>query len=182
MDAPRRSGLFRRARSTCKIPYETAAGTAVVGVNNAGQVSYSLFQVAPTAPGIFSLNGAINPDGPAKVGSQAFLYITGDGDVTQSLATGSTPALGTPLSSLPAPISVPTVTVGGINAPVVFYGITPGSVGVTQINFQLPSGLSGVQPVVVTVNGLASAPVNLTIITSLPLHVSRSDASNSVGP
>lgn len=146
-----------------QIPYETSAGQAVVGINNNGQVSYQMFNVVPAAPGIFSLNGSLNPDATASKNGIAFLYLTGEGDVTPSLATGATPQTGTPLSSLPAPIASLSVTVGGVNAPVVFAGVTPGSVGVTQVNFQLPTGMTGTQAVVVTVNGVASAPVNLTI-------------------
>jgi uncharacterized protein (TIGR03437 family) len=37
-------------------------------------------------------------------------------------------------------------------------------VGVTQINVQVPNGIStGAQPVVVTVGGVASAPATITI-------------------
>src|SRR6202035_2041484 len=37
-----------------QIPYEIGAGPAVLGVNNNGKVSSYLFQVAPSAPGIFT--------------------------------------------------------------------------------------------------------------------------------
>jgi uncharacterized protein (TIGR03437 family) len=45
-----------------------------------------------------------------------------------------------------------------------FIGIPYGLVGVTQINFQIPSGMTGRQPVVVSVNGVLSATayVNVT--------------------
>lgn len=150
-----------------QIPYETGAGTAVIGINNNGSVGYTTVQMSPAVPGIFSYNGLLNPDSSAKTGTAAYLFLTGDGDVTPALATGSTPTLGTPISGLPTPYFAVnnnlTVTVGGINAPVLFAGVTPGSVGVTQVNFQLPSGLTGTQPVVVTVNGVASSPVNINI-------------------
>lgn len=150
-----------------QIPYETGAGTAVIGINNNGSVGYTTIQMSPAVPGIFSANGLLNPDSTAKVGTAAYLFLTGDGDVTPALATGASPSLGTPISSLPSPFFAVnnslTVTVGGINAPVLFAGVTPGSVGVTQVNFQLPSGLTGTQPVVVTVNGVSSSPVNINI-------------------
>lgn len=146
-----------------QIPYETGGGTAVVAINNNGNVSYQLFQVAPTAPGIFAVNGFLNPNATAKAGGPAFLYLTGDGDVTATLATGATPPTGTPVTNLPKGLATLTVTVGGLDAPVLFNGIVSGNVGVSQVNFQLPAGLTGVQPVVATVNGVASAPVNITI-------------------
>jgi uncharacterized protein (TIGR03437 family) len=56
------------------------------------------------------------------------------------------------------------VTVGGITASTTFAGITPGLVGVMQINFQVPQTVAlGPQPVVVTIGTVASAPVTLTI-------------------
>jgi uncharacterized protein (TIGR03437 family) len=56
------------------------------------------------------------------------------------------------------------VTVGGITAPLQFFGIPPFLVGVTQVNFQVPSNAAtGVQPVVVTVGGIGSAAANLTV-------------------
>ncbi len=155
-----------------QVPYETGAGTAVIGINNNGSVGFTTVQISPTAPGIFSYNGLLNPDSTAKTGTAAYLFVTGDGDLApcQStatcaavIATGASPAYGTPLSSLPTPNATLTVTVGGVNAPVLFAGITPGSVGITQVNFQLPAGMTGMQPVVVTVNGVASAPVNINI-------------------
>jgi uncharacterized protein (TIGR03437 family) len=56
------------------------------------------------------------------------------------------------------------VTVGGMPAKVTFAGVTSGLVGVTQINFVVPSNLAaGPQKVVVTVGGIAAPPANLTI-------------------
>ncbi|MDQ6665791.1 MAG: hypothetical protein M3Z23_15535, partial [Acidobacteriota bacterium] len=57
-----------------------------------------------------------------------------------------------------------SLTVGGVPATVVFTGIPSGLVGVTQVNFQVPPGVPlGVQPVVVTVGGASSPPVNVTV-------------------
>jgi uncharacterized protein (TIGR03437 family) len=54
--------------------------------------------------------------------------------------------------------------VGGQTAIIDFIGIPVGLVGVTQINYTVPAGIStGVQPVVVTVGGLASQAANLTV-------------------
>jgi uncharacterized protein (TIGR03437 family) len=56
------------------------------------------------------------------------------------------------------------VTIGGIPATIDFIGIPWALVGVTQINVQVPNGIpAGVQPVVVTVGGVASAPATITI-------------------
>jgi uncharacterized protein (TIGR03437 family) len=93
-----------------------------------------------------------------------FLYITGEGQITPSLADGVSPSPGTPLASLPRPRQSLSVTVGGIPATVAFKGITSGLVGVTQINFTIPANVpAGVQPVVVTVGTAASPPAYITI-------------------
>jgi uncharacterized protein (TIGR03437 family) len=58
------------------------------------------------------------------------------------------------------------LTVAGVSAPILFAGIPPGLVGVTQINFQVPQVAPGDQPVVVTVGG---QPGRSAILTVLPI-------------
>jgi len=68
------------------------------------------------------------------------------------------------VANLPRPQSQVSVTVGGIPASIQFEGIPSGLVGVLQINYQVPSGLTaGIHPVVVTIGGASSAEANLTI-------------------
>ncbi len=148
-----------------QIPYETQTGPATLTVGNPYvNVNYR-FQVAATAPGIFTgADGALVPFPTASQNQTITLYITGDGQVSPSLATGSAPAAGTSTSRLPKPRVAVTVTVGGLPATTTFVGIPAGYVGVTQINFTVPNGLSaGVQPVVVTVGNTSSAPAKLTV-------------------
>jgi uncharacterized protein (TIGR03437 family) len=157
-------------RIDIQVPYETGAGLAVLAVNNNQYTATYDFQVASSAPGIFTdLLGNI-PDSngnPAsgKPGDTLTLYITGDGDqVPPGIATGQSPTPGTPLSLLPTPALPVTVTVGGIAAPTPFVGITPGLVGQTQINFTIPSVAAGPQPVVVTVGKASSPPATVTVL------------------
>lgn len=149
-----------------QIPYEVGAGTAVLGVNNNGQVAYFTFQVQVAAPGIFmTLDGNSNlvPYASGKRGDTLLAFITGEGDVTPPLITGKTPAP-SDVTQLPAAVLPVTVTVGGVPATIAFAGIPHGLVGVTQINFTISANAPlGKQPVVVTVGGVASAPVNLTV-------------------
>ena len=51
-----------------------------------------------------------------------------------------------------------TLSIAGYNAPILYAGSAPGFPGLMQINAQIPSGFlpPGVQPVLLTVNGVAS--------------------------
>jgi uncharacterized protein (TIGR03437 family) len=148
-----------------QIPWQTTVGAAVLTVNNSGQqASFPPFNVTAASPGIFTdTTGRVVPYGSPAPGDTATLFLAGPGAVTPAVATGTAPAVGTPLSSLPAPANV-VVTVRGVQASTTcsascFVGITPGLVGVVQINFQVPSGTPpGLQPVVVSMNGASSAP------------------------
>jgi uncharacterized protein (TIGR03437 family) len=148
-----------------QIPYETGAGTAILGVNNNGQVASYAFTVTPSAPGIFTdSTGALVPASSGKHGDTLIFFITGEGLVSTPLATGASPFSATPVGLLPQPALPLTVTVGGVAAATTFAGIPPGVAGVTQVNFIIPNAAgAGVQPVVVTVGGVASQPANLTV-------------------
>ena len=149
-----------------QIPYEVGAGTAFLGVNNNGQVAFFQFQVQASAPGIFmTLDGAgkLVPYSSGQRGQILLAFITGEGDVVPVLVTGRTPTT-TDVTRLPAPGLPVTLTVGGVPAAIDFAGVPGGLVGTTQINFTVPANAAlGPQPVVVTVGGVASPPVNLTI-------------------
>jgi uncharacterized protein (TIGR03437 family) len=148
-----------------QIPYETQPGTATLSLGNPFENVTYRFNVTSTGPGVFTFqDGAVNPSRNVKRGDVATLFITGEGLVTPSVATGSSPSAGTPVSRLPQPRNVPTVTVGGLPATIQFAGIPSGLVGVSQINFAIPAGVaSGVQDVVVTVGGQVSNTAKITV-------------------
>ncbi len=54
-----------------------------------------------------------------------------------------------------------TVTIGGKAATVTYSGLAEGWVGLYQINAIVPSGLTGTEPVVVTVGGTYSSPAGV---------------------
>jgi uncharacterized protein (TIGR03437 family) len=92
------------------------------------------------------------------------MYVTGVGDVSGGLPTGISIPTGTAVAALPLPLLPLTVTVGGTPALIQFAGLTPGVVGLAQVNFIVPASVAkGVQPVVVTVNGVSSPPANITV-------------------
>ncbi len=105
-----------------------------------------------------------NPFRSASRGSEIAIYVTGEGAVTPALATGATPA---PHAAAPAPRQPVSITVGGVtvsSSNVQFTGIPSGLVGVTQINFTIPTTVApGPQPVVVTVGGISSPAATIDV-------------------
>jgi uncharacterized protein (TIGR03437 family) len=109
---------------------------------------------------------------PATPGDILQVYCTGLGKATPagdpglpSLPTGSiAPLSGDPLYSTVDQLSV---SIGGIQAGVIFSGLVPGNAGVYQVNFQVPDGVpfGDEVPIVVTaLNGLsdrATVAINL---------------------
>ncbi len=152
------------AQLNVQVPYEAGIGPAVLGVNNNGQIAGYQLQITPSAPAIVTDgSGGVVPSNTVTAGQSAVLYMTGDGDVTPALATGATP-VATALTALPKPRLPVTVTVGGVQTFLQFVGIVPGVVGLTQVNFTVPASVpAGVQPVVVTVGGIASPAANITV-------------------
>jgi len=149
-----------------QVPYNTPLGTSLMRVTSNGQTNLFSLGVGPVAPGIFSdpQLGLTVPFGNGSRGKTLTLFITGDGAVSPPLASGATPPAGTPVSQLPAPVLPVTMTIGGVNAPIVFRGIPSGNVGVTQLNFTVPSTAPlGVQQVVVKVGGVPSPPAYFVV-------------------
>jgi uncharacterized protein (TIGR03437 family) len=147
-----------------QIPYETQPGYATLTVGNPYvNVNYTI-KVAAAAPGIFTENGFIfAPFSSAARGVETALYITGEGQVSPSIADGDSPA-SNPNNNYPKPVLPYSVTVAKMPAKIDFIGVTPGTVGVMQINYVVPANAPlGTQPVVVTIGGVASPPANLTV-------------------
>jgi uncharacterized protein (TIGR03437 family) len=151
-----------------QIPYETSAGPAVLAVNNGGQIASYAFTVVPIAPGLYS-SAISNATGSlvsaASRGQLLLLFVTGEGDVTPTLATGATPSSTiTDPTMLPHPRQPVQVTVGGVTATVLFAGIPSGVAGLTQIDFYVPNTAPlGSQQVIVTVGGIASQSIPLNV-------------------
>jgi uncharacterized protein (TIGR03437 family) len=151
-----------------QIPYATTVNaTATLTVSYGGQSASISFLVSAAAPGIFydPNSGDVVPYESAAPGATITLYITGDGAQSPAATTGSTPAP----NVVPKPTQNVAMTVGGtavnLQCPTCFVGTPSWSVGVTQINFQVPASAIPGAPleIVVTVGGVQSASVNLNI-------------------
>jgi uncharacterized protein (TIGR03437 family) len=135
-----------------QVPYETPISSKVSVVALLGDQE-SLSQPTPVAefaPAMFvnPNSGAPivqrHPDGaliatgnPAKPGDVLVIYVTGIGGLDNPPASGAA-ASDAPLAMA---TSLPVVTVGGVEATVLFAGLAPGFVGLGQINIQLPEDL-----------------------------------------
>ena len=148
-----------------QVPYETPAGPALLAVQNNGEVTTYGFDVSFSGPGIFTdAKRSIVPYPSGSRGQTLILFVTGEGDVTPTLATGATPTPGTAVSSLPAPVLPATLKIGGVPATIDFIGVPPGLAGVTQVNFTVPANAPlGTQPVELTVGNAQSPPANFTV-------------------
>ena len=88
------------------------------------------------------------------------MYLVGLGATDNPVPSGQ-PALANPLSNV---LVKPTVTVDSLPSNVIFAGLTPGFVGLYQIDFQVPTGVhSGDVEVDVVQNGIAANPTKLAV-------------------
>ena len=170
-----------------QIPWELAGQSETTVQVNSGESGIAPITVNLTtaAPGIFSINaqgrgqGAIlisntslfaAPSGsiagatarPANRGEFVTIYCTGLGPVTNQPITGHASPGG---PSLAATTTLPVVTIGGIPAAVSFAGLSPGFVGLYQVDAQVPSNAPTdiAIPVVISVGGAASNTVQMAI-------------------
>jgi uncharacterized protein (TIGR03437 family) len=72
---------------------------------------------------------------PARPGEYLVLYLVGMGQTDYPPAAGAA-SPGNPLARV---TSAPVVTLGSSPAPVLFAGLSPGSVGLYQIDIQVPN-------------------------------------------
>ena len=160
------------------LPYGLAVNTTQQVIVSSGS-SLSVPQgitVAAAAPGVFTTTGGqgiiqgidanrnatlADASNPVTAGQTIVIYCTGLGEVTPTLTAG-TP---TPASPLSTTVNQVTVTIGGMDAPVAFAGLTPLQTGLYQVNALVPAGATtGSQvPVVVTAAGQFSAPVTIAV-------------------
>ncbi len=106
---------------------------------------------------------------PANIGDYLTIYTTGLGLATPNgdpngkpLPTGqAAPASGSPLYETP---TMPTVSIGGVPATVLFSGLTPGFSGEYQVDVQVPPGVASGDsvPLVITLNGVSDT-ANISI-------------------
>jgi uncharacterized protein (TIGR03437 family) len=155
-----------------QVPWELSGRTSVQTKVSIGDISTAVYTLALNnyAPAIFQRgaiaaarwnNSIVETTNPVPRTQVVELYCNGLGPVDHAIATGDAAPLTPPINTT----TTPTVTIGGVPAPQVnFSGLTPTAIGLYQINVVVPANVpTGVQPVIVTIGGVASDPVNLPI-------------------
>jgi len=153
----------------------------VLNVNGAYTLPVTV-DIVPAAPGVLSANDGPNPpsvqngahlvaqhasdfsmvssSNPAKPGETLVMYLVGMGATNPPVASGAA----SPSATLAIVTNQPAVSVGSQPATVSFAGLTPGFVGLYQINFEVPQSASaGELQVTVTQNGVAANPTVLPV-------------------
>ena len=156
-----------------QIPLGVAPGTQVLRVTSPFGVSEQTIEIQSLAPAVFRLDPlplgldktAVNkgatinqdaklnlPSNPARRGTVVVVFGTGFGAVKSDAA---------PVSTL-TPV---TASLGGQDIPVSFAGLTPGFIGLYQVNVPIPvntpPGLD--LPIYFRIGGVVSSPVEIAI-------------------
>lgn len=162
-----------------QIPYETALGTATAMVTVNGSLAAQInFPVVAAQPDVLVQNGvtqqavaqnasegySVNtPATPAHPGDVEILYLSGIGVSNPPLTTGASAPSSPPFALVNYPYQI---TLNGEPAPACiedFMAYAPGYTALVQANFCLPTDLTGNLSLVVTVNGVSSSPVILSV-------------------
>ena len=144
------------AQVNAQMPFEAIGNVTLILRTPGGTSDNYNIQVLPGAPSVFR-SGSAGPltnlptiiradDGllltdshPVHRNANEYLviYLTGLGQTNPAVSTGS-PA---PMAPLSVALTKPSVSLGGVDVPVAYYGLTPGEVGVYQINVKIPTNV-----------------------------------------
>ncbi len=154
-----------------------ATGSAVsilVSRNNSDGAPVSV-PLVPAVPGVFTKNSQgtgegiiLKPDfslisasNPAAPGSVIIIFGAAMGPTNPRVPSG----FASPTDPVAACVTTPTVSIGGLTAPVGFCGLTPGLSGLYQINVTVPPTVTRglTVPVSVTVGGVSSNQITVAV-------------------
>lgn len=156
--------LVSSTQINAQLPFHLDGSSQLV-LRTPGGVSDNLnFNILPTAPSIFRNgltgldaglatvyragdNSLVSAENPVRGGDNLIILATGLGR-TSPIVEAGTPAPSDPLS---VALIDPEVSLGGARLPVAYAGLSPGGIGIYQINVRVPAGVSGGSSVPLTV-------------------------------
>jgi uncharacterized protein (TIGR03437 family) len=147
------------------IPSETLTGGAVVEiVSGDTTLSRGAINLSSAAPSLFTSN-AQGTGAPAAVATKdgVNFYLVGNADGSPNPTDPGDYLILFGSGIRKSPIGLMKITIGGVEAAVLYAGAQGGFAGLDQINTQIPTGISGVVDVVVSVNGKTANVVQARI-------------------
>jgi len=133
-----------------------AAAPGIFTIPTTNSATQGVIVIANTATFVAPLGaipGVVSQ--PASTGDVLTIYCSGLGAVTNTPTTGAVAGSGATLSTVQGTVSV---TIGGKSASVLFAGLSPGFIGLYQVNVQVPTGVASgnAVPVIITTANLNS--------------------------
>ena len=156
-----------------------AAGQLIAYTPGGVSNSFSLGSIQPTAPSVLQVPSGpgsatlvpavfraasslpVNLVDPIHKGDHLIIYASGLGPTTPSVDAGAVSPSNPPAIVLLTPV----VTLDGVNCPVTFAGLTPGQIGVYQIDVNVPQGVTQGLSVALTVSqGTSASTVYVRVV------------------
>jgi uncharacterized protein (TIGR03437 family) len=162
-----------------QIPFQTVGNVTLVLRTPGGTSDNYNLQILPGAPSVFMVDvpgqsaavpavirnddgGLVTDSHPIhrKSNTAVIIYGTGLGQTAPAVQSG----MPSPLSPLAVALHQPTVTLGGVQLPLIYYGLAPGEVGVNQINVSVPSNVPvGFENLVISQGG-SSTTITVRVV------------------
>lgn len=148
-----------------QLPWEVGPGTATITASLNGAAGNSIpANMGLYSPGVFAVvhgadNSPITAENPAVGGEVLVVYANGLGPVKGEVTTGQA----SPGSPPATTAETPGVIIGGVAGGVEFSGLTPGLVGLYQVNVRVPGNVAAGErtPLVLSISGQAAPPFYL---------------------
>jgi len=160
-----------------QIPVDLQPGATTLVVTRSGAASAPFnITLAAYAP---ALDTNLTAGGDSKsallLDGNSFKPVTqvkpGDSVVAFAVGLGATnPAAVTGVAAASNEVCVtsPQLTLGGVAFAPLFCGIVAGQIGLYQLNLKIPTVAGGTQPLVLTIGGVSSPPLNVNVAASGP--------------
>jgi uncharacterized protein (TIGR03437 family) len=138
-------------RLNAQIPWNVGGTASVVVKTPGGSSDISRIRITPGAPGVFRTgtagpetgiptivrsvnNEVVTLSNPIHPGDDLVIYATGLGRTEPEVPVGTS----APFEPLARALNTPKVTLGSVDVTVYFAGLTPGLIGVYQLNVLIP--------------------------------------------